>query len=155
MATQNQGSTSPSGRHSGLFLNILPIHELMAVIAAAALVLVVYGKVTAFEPKTVEEAARHVGIVSGIAIIYLGIQAAAALRQPVGPELSMLRDIVISSLPLLVIVYALVDYARNHGTPGGLEFNYLTWISVLIWGLTTFIDTVIFSMFTLRFYRRS
>ena len=126
-------------------------HFILSVLAAAVLgYMVWFWHPTHPQPATPEAAAWHIFIVSVAAMIYLAIQAAATLAQPVGFERHILTDLLFSLLPILVFGYALIDWARDN-----LEMTIFQWMTLSLLGLAAAIDVVSFSWFSLRVMRRS
>ena len=109
-------------------------HFILSVLAAAVLgYMVWFWHPTHPQPATPEAAAWHIFIVSVTAMIYLAIQAAATLAQPVGSERHILTDLLFSLLPILVFGYALIDWARDN-----LEMTIFQWMTLGVVTLSSF-----------------
>lgn len=142
----------PTARSRGWTSALLSfLHQSTSIIAALGLVAMIWlWHPQQSPPKTPDAAAAHVFWVAVVTLIYLAVQAVATLSHPIGSERRVLVDIVLSSLPLLVVIYAVVDWAR-----GSLQLNVFQTMSVTLWGLATLIDVIIFSLFALRIIRRT
>lgn len=131
------------------FLSFL--HQSTSILAALGLIAMIWLWHPAQNvPKTAEQAASHIFWVAVITLVYLAVQAIATLSHPIGSERRVLVDIGLSALPLLVVIYALVDWTR-----GSLQPNLFQQMAMSLWGLATLIDTIIFSLFALRIIRRT
>jgi hypothetical protein len=100
--------------------------------------------------QTVEDAMLHVSWVGVIALVYVALQARAVLAQPRGGVMHSLIEILVSTLPLFVVVYAAIDWLR-----GNNELNVFQVIVMVQATLATLIDVVIFSWFSLRLNKLS
>jgi hypothetical protein len=97
---------------------------------------------------TTDEAMKHVSWIGVIALLYVAWQARAILEQPRGGVMHSLVEILVSLLPLFVVGYAIVDWARG--------VNQLSVFQVIVMtqaALATLIDVVIFTWFSLRLNR--
>lgn len=97
---------------------------------------------------TTDEAMKHVSWIGVIALLYVAWQARAILEQPRGGVVHALVEIIVSLLPLFVVGYAAVDWARG--------VNQLSVFQVIVMTqavLATLIDVVIFTWFSLRLNR--
>jgi hypothetical protein len=100
--------------------------------------------------ETVEHAMWHVSWAGVIALIYVALQARAALVQPRSGVIHSLVEILVSLLPLFVVGYAAIDWLRGN--------NPLSVFQVIVMvqaALATLIDTVIFTWFSLRLNKLS
>jgi hypothetical protein len=100
--------------------------------------------------ETVEAAMQHVSWVGIIALIYVALQARAVLVQPRYSVMHALVEILVSLLPLFVVGYAAVDWARGN--------NPLSVFQVIVMAhatLATLIDVVIFTWFSLQLNKLS
>ena len=81
-----------------------------------------------------------------VAMVYTALQALAAVTQPLGRETSSLIDFLVSILPLLVVIYALIEWLRKD------EFSLTTFehMAIVIAGLAVLIDIVVFTWISLR-----
>lgn len=60
-----------------------------------------------------DEAMKHVSWIGVVALLYVAWQARALLEQPRGGVTYALVEILVSLLPLFVVGYAIVDWARG------------------------------------------
>lgn len=100
--------------------------------------------------QTVDDAMRHVSWVGVIALVYVALQARAVLAQPRAGVVHSLIEILISLLPLFVVGYAFVDCLR-----GGHPLSVFQVIVMVQASLTTLIDVVILTWFSLRLNKLS
>ena len=127
------------------------LHQSTSIIAAVGLIgMIWFWHPRQAAPLTPDAAAAHVFWVAVVTLIYLAVQAVATLSHPVGSERRVLVDMVLSSFPLLVVIYAMIDWAR-----GSLALNVFQTMTVTLWGIATLIDVIIFSLFALRIIRRT
>jgi hypothetical protein len=99
---------------------------------------------------TVDEAMRHVSWVGILALVYVALQGRAVLAQPRRTVMHSMIEILVSLLPLFVVGYAVVDWARGN--------NPLSVFQVIVMvqaTLATLIDVVIFTWFSLQLNKLS
>ncbi len=100
--------------------------------------------------QTVDEAMRHISWVGIFALIYIALQARAVLVQPRRSVMHSVIEILVSLLPLFVVGYAAIDWARGN--------NPLSVFQVIVMAhatLATLIDVVIFTWFSLQLNKLS
>lgn len=97
---------------------------------------------------TTDEAMKHASWIGVVALLYVTWQAHAILAQPRGGVMHSLADILVSLLPLFLVGYAALDWAR-----GGNPLSVFQVIVMTQAALATLIDVVIFTWFSLRLNR--
>lgn len=102
------------------------------------------------ELPNVDAAMRHVSWVGVVALIYVAWQARSVLAQPRGGAMHTMIEILVSLLPLLVVIYAFVDWMR--GSNALSVFQVIVMVQAT---LATLIDVVIFSWFSVSLTRLS
>jgi len=100
--------------------------------------------------QTVDAAMWHVSWVGVIALLYVALQARAVLAQPRSGVMHTMIEILVSLLPLLVVVYALVDWMR-----GANALPVFQVIVVVQATMATLIDVVIFTWLSVSLSRLS
>jgi hypothetical protein len=102
------------------------------------------------ELQTVDAAMRHVSWVGVIALLYVALQARAVLAQPRSGVRHSMIEVLVSLLPLFIVGYAFVDWAR------GLNALSVFQVIVMVQAtMATLIDVVIFSWFSMSLSRLS
>jgi hypothetical protein len=146
MATSAQ--TSPrSGSNPALIL----LHQTVSVVAAAGLVYFIwFWQPNLAKPETVEAAAKHMFMVGLIALAYLAFQSLGTLSYTRQSGWRLLFEFSLSMLPLLVLVYAGIDWAR-----GSLKLNPFQMMTMTLIGFAVLIDVVIYSLVSQRIVRRA
>jgi len=99
---------------------------------------------------TPEEAMRHVGWVGLIALAYIALQARAVLAQPRKAVVHPLIEFLVSVLPLLVVLYAAVDWLR-----GAKDLSVFQVIVMQQAMVAVLIDVVFFTWFSMRLAQHS
>jgi hypothetical protein len=130
------------------FLAFIANHGAPIVVAGLLWWVLWWGHVPKVE--TVEAAMQHVSWVGIIALIYVALQARAVLVQPRHSVIHALVEILVSLLPLFVVGYAAIDWARGS--------NPLSVFQVIVMAhatLATLIDVVIFTWFSLQLNKLS
>ncbi len=142
---------TPRTRGSRGNLGVHNIHLIAAVLAALGLVSVIWIWPHILPPpETAQGAAEQMFVVSIAALIYLAIQAIAIIGQPFGSERRIIMDMIFSALPLLVIIYAMLDFSR-----GTLVLSIFEEMMLGLAGVAAIIDVTLFTWFALRILRRS
>lgn len=130
---------SKAWRIIGFFLR-----EGSALVLAAALIYILWVKPLS-APATVNEAMWYVFALSVIVMVYTALQAFAAVTQPLGKETASLVDFLISVIPLLVVIYAGVEWFR-----GALELSNFQLMAVILVASAVVLDMIIFTWVSLR-----
>lgn len=150
-STPAPASTRPASQGSGLVSTLGFLHQSTAVLAAAGLVAFIWFWHPAQQrPDTVEAAANHMFVVGLIALAYLAIQSLGTLTQSRQTGWRVLFDFLVSSLPLLVLVYAGIDWAR-----GSLQLNPFQKMTMALMGFAVVVDVLIYSLVANRILRRA
>lgn len=102
------------------------------------------------ELNTPDEAMRHVSWVGLIALVYLGFQARAVLSQPRRVVLHQVVEFLVSLLPLLVTLYAGLDWMR--GARALSVFQVIVMEQALV---TVSIDVFFFTWLSMRLAQHS
>ena len=100
--------------------------------------------------KTPEEAKRHVSWVGLGALIYLALQIRAVLALPRGSVLHPIIEVMVSLLPLLVVLYAGLDWIR-----GSRPLSVFQVIVMQQAGVAVLIDVVFFTFVSMRLAQHS
>jgi hypothetical protein len=87
----------------------------------------------------------HVFTVAIAVMFYIFLQAVAAVTQPLGRETGPLIDVLVSLLPLMVVVYAAIDWLRQGYSPSTFQL-----IVIILAASATLIDVIVFSWFAIR-----
>jgi len=102
------------------------------------------------ELKSVDEAMWHVSWVGTASLAYVALQARAVLAQPRSSVTHAMLEILVSLLPLLIVGYAFVEWAR------GLHPLTIFQVIVMVQGaFATLIDVVILTWFSMSLSRLS
>lgn len=102
------------------------------------------------ELTSVDEAMWHVSRVGTISLAYVALQARAVLAQPRSGVTHAMLEILVSLLPLLILAYAFVEWAR------GLHPLTIFQVIVMVQGaFATLIDVVILTWFSISLSRLS
>ena len=99
---------------------------------------------------TVDAAMWHVSWVGVIALLYVALQARAVLAQPRSGVTHAMIEVLVSLLPLFVVVYAFVDWAR--GVNALSIFQVIVMVQATMAALT---DVVICAWFSMSLSRLS
>ncbi len=140
-----EASTMPIGRRITAFLSR---HGAPIVFAGLLWYVLWWGHSP--ELQTVDAAMWHVSWVGVIALLYVALQARAVLAQPRGGVMHTMIEILVSLLPLLVVVYALVDWMR--GSNALSVFQVIVMVQAT---MATLIDVVIFTWLSVSLSRLS
>lgn len=137
-----RAQTSAAGRRRTI-IGFL-VREGSALILASCLIFVFWG---GFEPNldTVSSAMWHVLAVAIVCLVYVALQAIAAVTQPLGRETWPLVDILVSFVPFLVIGYVLVEWTR-----GNMQLSLFQTMTIILVAISVTIDIVLFTRFSRR-----
>lgn len=146
--TQNTTTRRGERRAHNAFLGFLLNHGAPVVFAALLWYVLWWGHSPGLA--SVDEAMWHVSWVGIIALVYVALQARAVLAQPRSGVTHTMMEILISLLPLLMVVYAFVEWAR------GLHQLSVFQVIVMVQAtLATLIDVVILTWFSVSLSRLS
>lgn len=142
---------APTSSRSSPSTGLILLHQAVSVAAAAGLVYFIWVWQPLLErPATVEAAANHMFVVGLIALAYLACQSLGTLSYTRQSGWRLLFEFSLSMLPLLVLVYAGIDWSR-----GALKLNPFQIMTMTLIGFAVVIDVVIYSLVSQRIVKRS
>lgn len=147
MARLGREREAPSnGRRSRRLADIL-VREGSAILFAGALLYVLWG---GYEPDlgTPASALWHGFAVAAVSLVYVLLQAIAAVTLPLRRESGPLGDLLVSLLPVFVLGYTVIEWIRLGQEPTAFQL-----VVALLGALATVIDVIVFTWFSLRLNR--
>jgi hypothetical protein len=123
------------------------VREGSSILFALGLLYVLWGGYTP-SLDTAERAMWHIFWVAAVCLFYVLLQALAAVTQPLRRETGPLIDLLASLIPLLVIGYTVIEWFRQ-----GLSPTTFQLILVLLSGMATTTDVIVFTWFSMRVSR--
>ena len=120
------------------------VREGSAVLLAAALLYVFWG---GYRPalESSDAAMWHVFGAAAVLMLYVLLQAIAAVTHPLRRETGPLIDVLVSLLPLLVVGYTIIEWLRQGLTPTTFQL-----IVFLLSAAAISIDIIVFTWFSMR-----
>lgn len=94
---------------------------------------------------TPTDAMWHVFAVAAVTLLYVLLQALAAVTQPLRKETGPLVDLLVSMLPVMVIGYTVIEWLRQGLMPSTFQL-----IVALLASGATLIDVIVFTWFSMR-----
>lgn len=139
-AVRNLAASAAQGRSTLSFMT----REGSAILISILLLYVFWG---GYAPSlaTPAEAMWHVFAAAAIILVYVLMQAVAAVTQPLRKETGPLVDLLVSMLPVMVIGYTVIEWLRQGLTPSTFQL-----IVALLAGAAALIDVIVFTWFALR-----
>lgn len=146
--TQNTTTRRSELRAHNAFLRFLLNHGSPVVFAGLLWYVLWWGHSPGLA--SVDEAMWHVSWVGIIALAYVALQARSVLAQPRSGVTHTMIEILISLLPLLMVVYAFVEWVRSLH-----QLSVFQVIAMVQATLATLIDVVILTWFSMSLSRLS